>query len=153
MTSPENLAGGFNVDPLEGMLWGPLRSSFGLTPEQWKRLTEVVTLQMALDRFLFLKVLLGLTMAAGDRANVPKITARVNQMRLRARLELAEAAGWIPEDLANDIAAVNTVRNKLLHATRNVGSSVLWSRNLRRRKPSGPSPTAASAPGSDLPTS
>src|SRR5512144_3388843 len=31
-------------DPLEALLWGPLRVSFGLTPEQWRRLTEVVTL-------------------------------------------------------------------------------------------------------------
>ena len=46
------LTGGFNVDPLEDLLWGPFRESFGLTAEQWKRLTVVVTLHMALDRFL-----------------------------------------------------------------------------------------------------
>jgi len=109
------LAGGFNVDPLEGVLWGPLRESFGLTTEQWKRLTEVVTLHMALDRFLFLRVTLGLTMAAGDRANVPRITGRVNKMRFGARLDLAQDAGWISEELAEDIAAVNGLRNRLLH--------------------------------------
>jgi hypothetical protein len=57
-------------NPLQDLLWGPLRESFGLTAEQWQRLTEVVTLHMALDRFLFLRVTLGLTVVAGDRANV-----------------------------------------------------------------------------------
>lgn len=46
-----------------------------MTPERWKRLTEVVTLHMALDRFLFLRVTVGLTVVAGDRANVERITA------------------------------------------------------------------------------
>jgi len=115
MIELENLAGGFNVDPLEGLLWGPLRESFGLAPEQWKRLTEVVTLHMALDRFLFLRVTLGLTMLAGDRANVQRITRRVNKMRFAARLDLAQDAGWISEDLADDIAVVNGLRNRLLH--------------------------------------
>ena len=109
------LTGGFNVDPLEDLLWGPFRESFGLTAEQWKRLTVVVTLHMALDRFLFLRVALGLTMAAGDRANVPRITARVNGMRFGARLDLAQDAGWISEELAEDIAVVNDLRNRLLH--------------------------------------
>ena len=109
------LAGGFNVDPLEGLLWGPLRESFGLTAEQWKRLTEVVTLHMAVDRLLFLRVTLGLTMVAGERANTQRITSRVSRMRFGARLELAQDAGWISEELADDIAAVNGLRNRLLH--------------------------------------
>ena len=113
--SLSGLTGGFNVDPLEGMLWRPLRESFGLTPEQWKRLTEVVTLHMALDRFLFLRVILGLSVVAGNRANVQRITRRVNKMRFAARLDLAQDAGWISEELADDIAAVNGLRNRLLH--------------------------------------
>jgi hypothetical protein len=36
-------------------------------------------------------------------------------MRLAARLELAQDAGWISEELADDIAAVNSLRNRLLH--------------------------------------
>lgn len=109
------LAGGLDVDPMQGLLWGPLRDSFGLSPEQWKRLTEVVTLHMALDRFLFLRVTLGLTVVAGDRANVQRITRRVNKMRFGARLDLAQDAGWISEELTDDIAAVNGLRNRLLH--------------------------------------
>ena len=49
---PESADGRLNVDPLEDLLWGPFREWFGLTAEQWKRLTVVVTLHMALDRFL-----------------------------------------------------------------------------------------------------
>jgi hypothetical protein len=118
MSEPPNLdqlAGGFNVDPLEGLLFGPLRESFGVNAEQWKRLTEVVTLHMALDRLLFLRVTLELTMVAGERANVPRITRRVTKMRFAVRLELAQDAGWISEELANDLAAVNGLRNRFLH--------------------------------------
>jgi hypothetical protein len=102
-------------NPLQDLLWGPLRESFGLTAEQWQRLTEVVTLHMALDRFLFLRVTLGLTVVAGDRANVARITQRVSKMRFAARLELAQDARWISDEVAEDIAAVNAVRNRLLH--------------------------------------
>jgi hypothetical protein len=109
------LAGGFTVDPLESLLWGPLRESFGLPAAQWKRLTEVVTLHMVLDALLFLRVTLGLTVVAGPRANVERITGRVNRMRFGARLDLAQDAGWISEELAEDIAAVNGLRNRLLH--------------------------------------
>jgi hypothetical protein len=106
---------GFGRDPLGDLLWGPLRASFGLTPEQWQRLTEVVTLHMALDRFLFLRVTVGLTVLGGERANVARITRRVSRMRFTARLELAQDAGWISEELADDVAAVNGLRNRLLH--------------------------------------
>jgi hypothetical protein len=109
------LADGFNVDPLEGLLWGPMRETFGLAADPWKRLTEVVTLHMALDRFLFLRVTVGLTAVAGERANVDRITRRVSKVRFGARLDLAQDTGWIGEDLAADIAAVNTLRNRLLH--------------------------------------
>jgi hypothetical protein len=117
MSEPPSLAAlaGFSDDPLEGMLWGPLRDSFGLTSEQWKRLTEVVTLHMALDRLLFLRVTLGLTVVAGDRANVERITRRTSRMRFAARLELGQDAGWISDELADDLSTVNGLRNRLLH--------------------------------------
>lgn len=76
---------------------------------------EVVTLHMALDRLLFARVILGLTVLAGARANVPRITRRVSKMRFAARLDLAQDAGWISEELADDVAAVNGLRNRLLH--------------------------------------
>jgi hypothetical protein len=77
------LTGGFNVDPLEDLLWGPFRESFGLTAEQWKRLTVVVTLHMALDRFLFLRVTLGLTMVAGDRRRGLEVLRSVDSREQR----------------------------------------------------------------------
>jgi hypothetical protein len=106
---------GRSDDPLEALLWGPLRESFGLTAEPWRRLTEVVTLHMALDRMLFLRVTLGLTVVAGARANVARISHRVSTMRFAARLHLAQDAGWISEEVAADAAAVNGLRNRLLH--------------------------------------
>jgi hypothetical protein len=110
LPSPDSL-----VDPMEDRLWGPMRESFGLTLEQWQRLTKVVTLHMALDSLLFMRVALGLTVVAGGRANTQRINRRVNKMRFVTRLELAQDAGWISEELAEDIAAVNALRNRLLH--------------------------------------
>ena len=109
------LLAGFGEDPLEALLWGQLRESFRLTPEQWKRLTEVVTLHIALDRLLFLRVTVGLTMVAKKRANAERITRHVNAMRFAVRLELAHDAGWLTDEQADDIAAVNSLRNRLLH--------------------------------------
>jgi hypothetical protein len=102
-------------DPQEGPLWTGLRQSFGLTPEQWRRLTQVVTLHMALDRLLFLRVCVGLAVVAGRKANADRITRRVSKMRFLARLELAQDAGWVEDELAADVIAVNALRNRLLH--------------------------------------
>ncbi len=118
MTSPENPTGGFDFDPLEGMLWGPLRESFGLTLEQWKRLTQVVTLHLALDAYLYMLLLTRLMPPITPGEGLKPFN-RLNDylagQQFGARLRLAKAAGWIDEDLARDIHEVNALRNKLVH--------------------------------------
>jgi hypothetical protein len=64
-------------DPLERG-WQPLRESFGLTAEQWKRLTHVVTLHMALDGYLF-AILVGDPLKRPKPGEGPRASERLNK--------------------------------------------------------------------------
>jgi hypothetical protein len=117
--TPENPAGGFDVNPfIEGTQWDPLRAVFGLAPDQWERLTQVVTLHLTLDAYLL--VILTRRLRAPlkpgeDHTAANRLHKYLGRLTFAARLDLAKAAGWIDEDVASDLQAVNTLRNNLLH--------------------------------------
>src|SRR5713226_5271458 len=103
------LAGG-DEDPLDTVIWRPLREALDFKPEQWTSFTQLVTLHMLLDRLLILKVIYGIATGkgGGERvADVSRIEKRVARLSFDHRLQIAEAAGWIAPDVAVDVAKVN----------------------------------------------
>jgi len=109
---------GRDEDPLEAVILRPLREVLDINPEQWTSLTQLITLHMLLDRLVTLKVIYGVSTGKGGGkriANVSRIEKRVARLSFDHRLQIAEAAGWIAPDVAADVAAVNSLRNKLLH--------------------------------------
>lgn len=105
---------GPSEDPLEA-IWAQFRESMLITPEEWKRISAVITLHLTLDAYLF--SILGLKLGGPMKGFTAfdRVNKYLGDLRFGARLDLAEALGWIEAEAARNARAVNTVRNKLVH--------------------------------------
>jgi hypothetical protein len=95
-----------------------LRESFRITPVQWRRLTDIVLLHLALDSLLFALLsahLLRRPKPGEGMGGVNRLKKYLSKMTFDARLQLAKVAGWLPMELAGDFSEVNKVRRKLVH--------------------------------------
>ncbi len=109
--------------PLEA-IWAQFRAAMLISPEEWERLTAVVTLHLTLDSYLF--TILGHKLAGSmtDFAAFDRVNKYLGELRFADRLNLAEALGWIGAEAAGNARAVNSVRNKLVHHRRNRAKDV-----------------------------
>jgi hypothetical protein len=116
MTDPA--APGPSEEALLEVIWAQFRDAMFITPEEWRRITGIMTLHLTLDTYLF--TILGLKLAApmSDFAAFDRVNKYLGNLGFAARVDLAEALGWIGTEAAGNARAVNTVRNKLVHHRR-----------------------------------
>jgi hypothetical protein len=96
-------------------IWAQFRAAMLITPEEWERITGVVTLHLTLDAYLFTILSLKLSAPMKGFAALDRLTKYLSGLSFGARLDLVEALGVLGADAVGNARAVNTVRRKVVH--------------------------------------
>jgi len=96
------MAAGDQINELVNIaLMERMRESVRITPVQWRRLTDIVLLHLALDSLLFAILAANMLKApepGEGMGAVDRLTEYLSKLSFEARLAVATAAAWLPVD-------------------------------------------------------